>query len=42
MGAVAFPEISADDSYAALGVVGAMRDIKKMTAPGSSVYVFGF
>ena len=42
MGAVAFPEISADDSYAALGVVGAMKDIKKMTAPGSTVYVFGF
>ena len=41
MGAVAFPEISEDDSYAALGVVGAMKDIKKMTAPGSSVYVFG-
>ena len=42
MGAVAFPEISEDDSYAALGVVGAMKDIKKMTAPGSTVYVFGF
>jgi lanthanide-dependent methanol dehydrogenase len=42
MGAVAFPEISADDPYAALGVVGAMKDIKKYTAPGSTVYVFGF
>jgi len=42
MGAVAFPEISADDPYAGLGVVGAMKDIKKYTAPGSTVYVFGF
>ena len=41
MGAVAFPEISGDDPYAALGVVGAMKDIKKYTAPGSTVYVFG-
>jgi PQQ-dependent dehydrogenase (methanol/ethanol family) len=41
MGAVAFPEISADDPYAALGVVGAMKDIKKYTAPGDTVYVFG-
>ncbi len=41
MGAVAFPDISADDPYAALGVVGAMKDIKKYTAPGSTVYVFG-
>ena len=37
-----FPTISADDPYAALGVVGAMKDIKKYTAPGSTVYVFGF
>jgi alcohol dehydrogenase (cytochrome c) len=42
MGAVAFPTISADDPYAALGVVGAMKDIKKYTAPGNTVYVFGF
>ena len=42
MGAVAFPSLSADDPYAALGVVGAMKDIKKYTAPGSTVYVFGF
>ncbi len=42
MGAVAFPEISLDDPYAALGVVGTMKDIKKFTAPGSVVYVFGF
>jgi glucose dehydrogenase len=41
MGAVAFPNISADDPEAALGVVGAMKDIKKVTAPGSTVYVFG-
>jgi len=41
MGAVAFPEISADDPYGALGVTGAMKEIKKYTAPGSTVYVFG-
>ncbi len=41
MGAVAFPDISADDPSAALGVVGAMADIKKYTAPGDTVYVFG-
>jgi lanthanide-dependent methanol dehydrogenase len=41
MGAVAFPAISADDPYAALGVVGAMKDLKNVTAPGSMVYVFG-
>ena len=41
MGAVAFPDVSADDPYAALGVVGAMKDIKKYTAPGDTVYVFG-
>jgi PQQ-dependent dehydrogenase (methanol/ethanol family) len=40
MGAVAFPSISTDDPYAALGVVGAMKDIKKHTAPGSVLYVF--
>ena len=40
MGAVAFPSVSADDPYAGLGVVGAMKDIKKYTAPGSTVYVF--
>jgi PQQ-dependent dehydrogenase (methanol/ethanol family) len=42
MGSVAFPDVSADDPYAGLGVVGAMKDIKKYTAAGSSVYVFGF
>ena len=41
MGAVAFPAISADDPYAALGVVGAMKEIKKYTAPGNMLYVFG-
>jgi PQQ-dependent dehydrogenase (methanol/ethanol family) len=41
MGATAFPSISADDPYAALGVVGAMAPIKQYTAPGSTVYVFG-
>jgi PQQ-dependent dehydrogenase (methanol/ethanol family) len=42
MGAAAYPSISADDPYAALGVVGAMKDIKKYTAAGDTVYVFGF
>ena len=42
MGAVAFPTVSADDPYAALGVVGAMKDIKKYTGPGDVLYVFGF
>jgi glucose dehydrogenase len=41
MGAVAFPAISADDPYAALGVVGAMKELKNYTAPGNMVYVFG-
>jgi alcohol dehydrogenase (cytochrome c) len=41
MGAVAFPSISIDDPYAALGVVGAMKEIKKHTGPGDVVYVFG-
>jgi PQQ-dependent dehydrogenase (methanol/ethanol family) len=40
MGAVAFPSISTDDPYAGLGVVGAMKDIKKYTAAGNVVYVF--
>jgi PQQ-dependent dehydrogenase (methanol/ethanol family) len=42
MGAVAFPDVSIDDPYAALGVVGAMKDIKKYTGPGDVLYVFGF
>jgi len=33
--------VSADDPYAALGVVGAMTEIKKVTGPGSTLYVFG-
>jgi PQQ-dependent dehydrogenase (methanol/ethanol family) len=41
MGAVAFPDISDDDPYAALGVVGAMQGIKDYTSPGSMLYVFG-
>jgi PQQ-dependent dehydrogenase (methanol/ethanol family) len=41
MGAVAFPDVSADDPYAALGVVGAMKEIKKVTGPGDTLYVFG-
>jgi PQQ-dependent dehydrogenase (methanol/ethanol family) len=41
MGATALPEVSTDDPYAALGTVGAMAPIKKYTAPGSMLYVFG-
>jgi PQQ-dependent dehydrogenase (methanol/ethanol family) len=41
MGAVAFPTVSTDDPYAALGVVGAMKEIKNHTGPGDVVYVFG-
>jgi PQQ-dependent dehydrogenase (methanol/ethanol family) len=41
MGAVAFPEVSADDPYAALGVVGTMKEIKSHTAAGGVLYVFG-
>ncbi len=42
MGVVAQKFISTDDEYAALGVTGAMKNIKKMTAPGDVLYVFGF
>jgi lanthanide-dependent methanol dehydrogenase len=42
MGAVAFPSVSADDPYAGLGVVGAMKKIKQYTGPGDVLYVFGF
>ena len=35
MGAVAFPRLT-DDPYAALGVIGAMKDIKNYSAPGGS------
>jgi lanthanide-dependent methanol dehydrogenase len=41
MGAVVQPDISADDPFAALGVVGAMKEIKSMTAPGDALYIFG-
>jgi PQQ-dependent dehydrogenase (methanol/ethanol family) len=41
MGANAFPNLSATDPYAALGTMGAMHDLKKYTAPGSTLYVFG-
>jgi lanthanide-dependent methanol dehydrogenase len=40
MGAAAFPSMSTDDPYAALGAVGAMRKIKAATAPGDLLYVF--
>jgi alcohol dehydrogenase (cytochrome c) len=42
MGATAFASVSADDPYAALGVVGAMKEIKRVTGPGDVLYVFGF
>jgi len=42
MGAVAFPDMSTDDPYAGLGVVGAMKEIKNYSGPGDIVYVFGF
>jgi lanthanide-dependent methanol dehydrogenase len=41
MGAVALPEVSTDDPYAALGVVGAMKKIKALSPPGDMLYVFG-
>ena len=40
MGATAFSSVSADDPYAALGVVGAMKKIKDMTQAGGVLYVF--
>lgn len=42
MGAVAFPSLSISDPYAAQGVTGAMKAIKKLSAPGDSLYVFAF
>lgn len=42
LGANAFESISADDPTAALGTTGAVADLKKVTAPGSMLYVFGF
>jgi len=40
MGAVAFPDVSTDDPYTALGVAGAVPDLKTKTAPGGVLYVF--
>ena len=40
MGAVAFPDISLDDPYTALGVAGAVPDLKKKSAMGGMLYVF--
>lgn len=40
MGAVAFPDISTDDPYTALGVAGAVPDLKQKTARGGLLYVF--
>ncbi len=42
MGATDFDNVSLSDPYAALGVVGAMAKIKKLTSPGGVLYVFGF
>ena len=42
MGAAAFPSLSLDDPYAALGITGAMKKIKEVTGPGDLLYVFGF
>lgn len=41
MGAPAFSNVSADDPYAALGVVGAMKDLKKYTGAGDVVFILG-
>jgi lanthanide-dependent methanol dehydrogenase len=40
MGAVAFPAVSTDDPYTALGVAGAVPDLKQKTAMGGMLYVF--
>ncbi len=40
MGAAAFPSVSIDDPYAALGITGAMKKIKQVTGPGDLLYVF--
>jgi lanthanide-dependent methanol dehydrogenase len=42
MGAIAQPDISTDDPYAALGADGAMAKIKNYSTPGDNVYIFGF
>ncbi len=41
LGGTAFPSISIDDPYAALGAAYAARDIKTKTMPGGALYVFG-
>lgn len=41
MGATALPSVSTDDPYAALGTVGAMKQLKAKTQPGDLLYVFG-
>jgi PQQ-dependent dehydrogenase (methanol/ethanol family) len=41
MGAAANPDVSVDDPYAALGTVGAMTELKRMSAGGGALYVFG-
>ena len=40
MGAVAFPSVSTDDPYTALGVAGAVPDLKKKSGMGGMLYVF--
>lgn len=40
LGTPAFPDISTDDPYAALGVVGATANLKEHTAPGGTLHVF--
>jgi hypothetical protein len=40
MGAVAFPDVSLDDPYTALGVAGAIPDIKQKSGMGGMLYVF--
>lgn len=42
MGAAAFPSLSTDDPYGALGAIGAMTAIKGITQPGAALYVYGF
>jgi lanthanide-dependent methanol dehydrogenase len=40
MGAVADPNVSLDDPYTALGVAGAVPDLKKKSAEAGILYVF--
>lgn len=40
IGANVFEAISADDPTAALGTTGAVADLKKVTAPGSDLFIF--